>query len=63
MSTMTWVILTRMLAWLVLLLEDPTIYLTLEGGEPAGNQLRKVIKFYSLLKHLDILYFKVLLHK
>jgi len=45
MSTMIWVMLTRTLVWLVLLLEDLAPSLTLEGGEPAGKQLVKVINF------------------
>jgi hypothetical protein len=51
MFTMTWVIPTSMKGWLVPLLEDPTPFLTLEGGELAGNQLKQVIilKFYLKL--------------
>jgi hypothetical protein len=63
MFTMTWAILTAKLAWPVLLLEGPKCCPTLEGGEPAGNHLRKVINFIFYLTLKYIFYFKVSWHK
>lgn len=43
-SIMIWELLTRKLVWLVPLLEDQTLCLTLEGGEPEENQQKKIRK-------------------